>query len=512
MLKRAAAYKAALALCAVYGLLYTISRSPSKTAHSVGLSDACAAWHPGAEDPPDCLRAKQFREFQEFHASGAGAQFETHNRRALLAAERCALGITTCPERPLILIDYHYWWRSNRDMWGPGETVWGWTAIDGMREAGFLPIFINGRDEKGFMQTWALARALPSSVHAYLTDANAAVRCLLDPRCVRPADYVPHKNASLRFPDAPDDDVGVLPAWRVFGVHFWGARPQTWQGTQHPCRDWGQCGDEEWAYHPLGNKWVLTPYAYPGHTQIAMSVEQACSALPPTPRSERAAADGVLILAKLPLYFHLGWFKETLHALGRVRDAIAPTKLWTTANSNDIDKFPLPDALTQLGKHDPEEYARLLARSKVLLGVGFPVISPTPYEALCRGVPVVLPYSHHEKPTPDGWNMYHGWSYQHGPVMALGEPYAYSYNVHDPDDLVDKLLRALRTPIEPFIPPEMTTAAVYARVREVLTHDWEGEYDRIVAGRGMPRYPDIMVDKCFNGEHVAPCSGKYPMP
>jgi hypothetical protein len=64
-------------------------------------------------------------------------------------------------------------------------------------------------------------------------------------------------------------------------------------------------------------------------------------------------------------------------------------------------------------------------------------------------VPVVLPYSDPATPVPEGWNMFYGYSFQHGPIMALGEPYAYSYNVHDPDDLEDKLRRALRTPIEP---------------------------------------------------------------
>jgi hypothetical protein len=64
-------------------------------------------------------------------------------------------------------------------------------------------------------------------------------------------------------------------------------------------------------------------------------------------------------------------------------------------------------------------------------------------------VPVVLPYSHPETPVPEGWDMFHGGSFQHGPVMAIGEPYAYSYNVHDPGDLVEKLQRALRTPIKP---------------------------------------------------------------
>lgn len=42
----------------------------------------------------------------------------------------------------------------------------------------------------------------------------------------------------------------------------------------------------------------------------------------------------------------------------------------------------------------------------------------------------------------------HSLSFQHGPIMALGEPYAYSYNISDPDDLVEKLTRAVNTPIE----------------------------------------------------------------
>jgi hypothetical protein len=54
---------------------------------------------------------------------------ERHNRHALLAAERCVLGVTACPARPLLLIDYKYWWQASWDVSGPGETVWGWTAV-----------------------------------------------------------------------------------------------------------------------------------------------------------------------------------------------------------------------------------------------------------------------------------------------------------------------------------------------------------------------------------------------
>jgi alpha-1,3(6)-mannosylglycoprotein beta-1,6-N-acetyl-glucosaminyltransferase len=111
-----------------------------------------------------------------------------------------------------------------------------------------------------------------------------------------------------------------------------------------------------------------------------MSVEQACRAVPVS-QAERAESDAVLVLAKLPMYFHLRGFEEALGALSRVRDAIAPTKLWTTAY-DDQAEYPLPEALTSLGVQSPEAYGCLLGRAKVLLGVGSPVISPTPYEAL----------------------------------------------------------------------------------------------------------------------------------
>ncbi|BEJ16770.1 hypothetical protein CspHIS471_0601710 [Cutaneotrichosporon sp. HIS471] len=501
----------------------TSKGNPSSLLLLSPFTNSCKGWQPGdaSKDPPNCLRAHQFREFQAFHESGIGKDLDIPNKQSLLAAERCVLGITKCPDRPLILIDFFFWHRASRDLWGPGEAVWGWpvvrlftnklTQLDGIRAAGFVPIFINGRDEKGFMGTWDLARALPSSIHMYMTDANVAVRCLLDPRCVRPEDYVPHANESLRFPDAPADKVGVLPSWRVLGLSFWGARPNKWKGTPHPCRDWGQCGDEEWPFHILGNKWVLTPYAYPGHTHVPMSIEQACLALPPVTQEDKDQADAVIVLAKLPQYFHVGPAKTAVAAFGRIRDAITPTKLWTATTDNEIERYPLPEAVTQLGKQDPETYQGLVGKARALLGIGLPVISPTPYEALCRGVPVILPYTDPKMPTPQpGWSMY-GMSYQHGPLQALGEPYVYSYNVHDPDDLLDKLQRALRTPIEPFIPEDMKTSAVHARIREVLLHNWEGEYNRILRERegGMPSYPDEMVDKCFYGTHLAPCSGKY---
>jgi hypothetical protein len=66
---------------------------------------------------------------------------------------------------------------------------------------------------------------------------------------------------------------------------------------------------------------------------------------------------------------------------------------------------PLPDGFKTLGKQSAEAYVKLLSESKVLLGIGQPVLSPWVYTALCQAVPVVLPYTR-DKPRLDCWHLF----------------------------------------------------------------------------------------------------------
>jgi len=65
--------------------------------------------------------------------------------------------------------------------------------------------------------------------------------------------------------------------------------------------------------------------------------------------------------------------------------------------------------------------------------------------------------------------------------------------------MLAKLKRAYTTPIEPFIPPEMTFQAVFERVMEVLEHDWEAEAARVKMPRGgnVPPFPPQMMATCI---------------
>jgi hypothetical protein len=55
--------------------------------------------------------------------------------------------------------------------------------------------------------------------------------------------------------------------------------------------------------------------------------------------------------------------------------------------------LPLPETVRNMGKLTPEKFAAEVKESKALLGIGSPGWSPSPYHALCQGVPFINPVS-----------------------------------------------------------------------------------------------------------------------
>lgn len=54
----------------------------------------------------------------------------------------------------------------------------------------------------------------------------------------------------------------------------------------------------------------------------------------------------------------------------------------------------------------------------------------------------------HKDPKPEGWTQFSKHWFQHGPIAHIPEPYAYLYNMSDPDDLIRQLTKAASTPID----------------------------------------------------------------
>ena len=55
--------------------------------------------------------------------------------------------------------------------------------------------------------------------------------------------------------------------------------------------------------------------------------------------------------------------------------------LSTAARERDTDK-PIPQGITAIGFQKRDAYEALVAKSRVMLGIGFPPISPSVYTAL----------------------------------------------------------------------------------------------------------------------------------
>lgn len=341
----------------------------------------------------------------------------------------------------------------------------------------------------------------------YMPTIRVGFMCLSDPRCVRPEDYHPHANPELRHDTSlltPGEE-GKLPAWRVVIISYWGDRPSRYSGQGQNA--WGQYGQSEdgesgWSSHILDSRWHAVPWAYPNnHTHLPLSIERTCLGSPTVPWEQRNAT--VLLLGKLSHYFYKP-HAPPIEEWARVVDAMKAEGIEILTGAEEEEGHPIPAGLKRLPPMGKVEYGKMLSSVRALLGIGNPQLSPSPFNSFCRGVPVVMPYHTDDGPTPDGWALFKDKWAQHGPAMQVGEPYAYAYRTVD--DMIEQLKKAVKTPIDSYIPPEMTLQSVGERVRAFLYTDWEGEYNAILRQRKKLEYPPIMWEKCRESETC-----KYPI-
>ncbi|KAG8999542.1 hypothetical protein FRB90_012049 [Tulasnella sp. 427] len=125
----------------------------------------------------------------------------------------------------------------------------------------------------------------------------------------------------------------------------------------------------------------------------------------------------------------------------------------------------------QLEKMDRVAFQHTIAGSKVVLGIGRPALSPTPYEALCLGVPFINVVQGWDRADPE--NRAKWYTSQHDAIMGLdlGEPYVYHVRVGDREALKRAVRLALETPIPRYIPPRMKMSSVVDRVKAILDMD-----------------------------------------
>lgn len=214
-----------------------------------------------------------------------------------------------------------------------------------------------------------------------------------------------------------------------------------------------------------------------------------CDDIPVLPQEARQ--DAILLLAKKTSYFTRpeAWPLEIYAAIANATGL----DLISSALDETADGTGLPTGVIPHERMGRQEYEEFIGEMRLLLGVGNPGTSPSPYNALCQGVPVVLPYSS-PTPTPDGWDLFNSTLVQHGPAALLGEPYVYSLSrTASIDEAVATINRAATRSIDRFVPPDMTVASVDRRLMGFLDVDWErlaserqgGEIQPVVCSEGM---------------------------
>lgn len=153
--------------------------------------------------------------------------------------------------------------------------------------------------------------------------------------------------------------------------------------------------------NPLGREFTLSPTDQNGNYFLSYSIEPACRRLPYTAHAARAAPPQVYLLAKQAHYLseHTqtepapGAFSWALNDFTRMQRALGVRVVAGFDTHHDQDTPARVQAVADagiynFGKLDKMDFYANLGNSHVLVGVGRPRISPSPYDALCLGVPV----------------------------------------------------------------------------------------------------------------------------
>ncbi|KAJ7510720.1 hypothetical protein B0H11DRAFT_2269294 [Mycena galericulata] len=316
-----------------------------------------------------------------------------------------------------------------------GEAVWANSTLLALQRLGYSYIYSTNMERMS--QLYYMFRTLVAAVIVDATDSHA---CFQDENCILKRDR-PYG----------------IPAWKILSFHFWDSPD-----------------------HPLGRKWTLSPEDYrgpeEGNTYLGYSIEPQCSTQTFIPHAHRKRQ--AYVLAKESTYFIPETRAYDPDAFGA---AAAAADIGFLAGVRDpILPVYFPPNVTNAGFMTPAKFRQTLAESRVLIGIGRPFLSPTPYEALCLGVPFINPILEWNADDPADRTQ---WSSQHGMLHLLDPPYVYNVFKGDTAGFVHAGVAAMAHPIESFVVERMRMHSVEARLAAILATDWKAEAARLLAQR-----------------------------
>ncbi|KAF9513443.1 hypothetical protein BS47DRAFT_1372531 [Hydnum rufescens UP504] len=303
-----------------------------------------------------------------------------------------------------------------------GEQMWARSTTHALRNMGYSYFFISTTQ-----QMVQLYQIFPHLVKAIIQEGSDVEHCRTgDEFCI------------LR-PDHPEG----IPIWKLFSFSFW-MQSNHFLGPQ-------------WTLNP--EPWYLGATGITPNTYLGYSVEPSCTSRPVVPHSERH--DQAYVMAKMLRFFLPGptraWSFEDYDVASNASGVRFIVGAGPDPWHDPKEPIVLPDSLTNLGRLPQTQFIDAVAHSKVMIGVGEPSTSPTPYEALCLGVPFINPWD-----TKDPTNR-NTWLAQHGLLKLLDPPYVYNVFSGDQKGFAKAIKDAIAHPIDRHILDRMKMTSVEDR-------------------------------------------------
>ncbi|KAG8851657.1 hypothetical protein FRB96_009153 [Tulasnella sp. 330] len=115
--------------------------------------------------------------------------------------------------------------------------------------------------------------------------------------------------------------------------------------------------------------------------------------------------------------------------------------------AHNVEGLSPPKGIVQLPRLGRTEFREALANNRVVVGLGNPALSPTPWEALCMGVPFINPVFDWDRDHPEDRTK---WNAQQNGVMylCLDEPHVYHVKCGDRAGFEQAVRKAMDSPID----------------------------------------------------------------
>lgn len=163
-------------------------------------------------------------------------------------------------------------------------------------------------------------------------------------------------------------------------------------------------------------------------------------------------------------------------------------------SDEDKEKWgPIPSVVHNFGTLNRTEFTKAFGNSRLMMGMGAPTLSPSPYQALAMVRKSVqnnahsqaVPFANPHKLRDDGKNSDdHTWSFvQHESLERVPEPYVYQVQAFNYTSFVNTIRTALRTPIGQCRFERMKDEVVQRRLAAFVTHDWYSEAKKLLDRR-----------------------------